>query len=61
MTNANMEHVKAAARLAVTHSNFAAAIRQCQMAGMNNEMIGSMLGLSAHTTATLIALWGLNT
>jgi hypothetical protein len=56
-----MEHVKAAARLAVTHSNFAAAIRQCQMAGMNNEMIGSMLGLSAHTTATLIALWGLNT
>lgn len=54
------EAVQAAARLHVTQSNFAAAIRACQIAGLNPREIGKVVGLTPVTVRLLINSWGLN-
>lgn len=51
----------AADRLDVTRSNFAAAIRQCQMAGMTIYQMASTTGLTAQQVSDLINAWGLDT
>lgn len=47
-------------RLAITRSNFAASIRQCQVYGLTPDEIQTVLGINDVTYAQLIVDWGLD-
>lgn len=55
------ERAQVTSRLRVTYSNFAAAIRGCQTAGMTAKQIGEEMGLNATVVRELINAWGLDT
>jgi hypothetical protein len=48
------------ARLQVTRSNFAAAIRRLQIDGLSATDLGELVGLDGRTLLALLAAWGLD-